>query len=159
MGAHILVINDTQDILDLFRTLLEEEGYQVTTYSFAPQDIYEVERVQPDLVILDFIFGTELIGWQLLQKMRMYAPTAKIPVVVCTAATRQVREIEGQLQSHNTTLVGKPFDIEELLRAVASLLAIQGQTHNSSAASDSPDASGSNASPGKPAGRKDKESK
>jgi DNA-binding response OmpR family regulator len=29
MAARILVVNDTQEILELFRMLLEEEGYEV----------------------------------------------------------------------------------------------------------------------------------
>ena len=107
----------------MFRFLLEEEGYQVSTLSFAPQDVFEVERIHPDLVILDLVFGVESAGWQLLQKMRMYPPTAEIPIIVCTAATQQVREIEGQLSAHNAVLIAKPFDIDELIRAVKLRLA------------------------------------
>lgn len=123
MGARILVVNDDQDILELFRDLLEGEGYEATLFSFAPHDLEHVERAQPDLIILDYIFGSERIGWQLLQKIKMRRTTAKIPIIICTAATREVREIEGYLQAHSISLVAKPFDIDELLRAVAMALA------------------------------------
>lgn len=118
MATRILVINDTQEILDLFRVLLEEEGYEVVLYSYAIMDMREVERVHPDLIILDYIFGTEKTGWQMLQKLKMTRATATIPVIICTAATREVREIEGYLQSHGVRLVPKPFDIDALLEAV-----------------------------------------
>ena len=122
MAKRILVINDTQEILELFREILEEAGYDVVLYSYAPQELREIERIQPDLVILDFIFGREKAGWQLLQKMKMRRSTAKIPVIVCTAAIREVREIEGQLKSQGVGLVPKPFDIDDLLLEVQRAL-------------------------------------
>lgn len=66
MPTRILVVNDTQEILEIFRDLLTEEGYEVVLYSFAPHDLAEVERLHPDLVILDLVFGMEKLGWQLL---------------------------------------------------------------------------------------------
>jgi len=62
MANRIMVVNDTQEILDLFRLILEEEGYEVVQYSYAIQDMLEVERVQPDLMIIDLIFGREKVG-------------------------------------------------------------------------------------------------
>lgn len=118
MAVRILVINDTQEILEIFREILEDEGYEVVLYSFAISDMREIERIKPDLIIADYLFGGERTGWQLLQKLKMRRATAKIPVVVCTAATIQVREIEGYLEAHGIALVPKPFDIDDLLLAV-----------------------------------------
>jgi len=123
MSKRILVVNDTQEILDAFRELLEEEGYEVVLYSYAIMDMHEIEGIHPDLIILDYIFGGEKSGWQMLQKLKMRRSTETIPVIVCTAATAQVREIEGYLQAQGVTLVGKPFDIDTLLAAVRHCLA------------------------------------
>lgn len=120
--ARILVINDTQEILELFQDLLEGEGYEVIISSFAPKTVYEIGSLQPDLVILDLVFGSERIGWQLLQQMRMYRPTARIPIIVCTAAREDVREMEPQLVSHGAFLVLKPFDIDEIILIVRQAL-------------------------------------
>src|SRR5712672_547678 len=57
MGARVLVINDTQEILELFREILEEEGYDVVLYSYAIMDMDEIERINPDAIVLDYIFG------------------------------------------------------------------------------------------------------
>jgi len=116
--TRILVVNDTQEILDLFRMLLEEEGYEVILYSFAILDMQVVQHIAPDLIILDYIFGYERTGWQMLQKLKMTRSTANIPVIICTAAVREVRDIEGYLQAHGIRLVAKPFDIDELLDTV-----------------------------------------
>jgi len=119
MGAarqlHVLVVNDTPEILDLFREILEEEGYSVTLYSYAFRDLDDIKRDRPDLIILDFIIGGEDRGWQLLQKLKMDQATATLPVVVCTAAIRMVRDLEGHLKAKNVAVVLKPFDIDDLV--------------------------------------------
>lgn len=114
----ILVVNDTQELLDLFREILEEEGYQVSVYSYAFRDLEEIKKVAPDLIILDYIIGGEDYGWQLLQKLKLDRETAKVPIIVCTAAVRQVREMEGRLHEKGVAVVLKPFDIDDLLREV-----------------------------------------
>lgn len=120
----VLVINDTQEILDLFDEILSEEGYEVYLYSYAIRDMVEIERVNPDVIILDLMFGGEATGWQLLQKLRMRRSTASIPIVLCTAATNSVRETEGYLQSQGVCLVLKPFQIDDLLQSVERAITI-----------------------------------
>jgi CheY-like chemotaxis protein len=122
-GPHILVVNDTQEILDLFKELLEGEGYRVSLYSYAFKDIADIRSLAPDLVILDFIIGGEAHGWQMLQKMKMDRETANIPVIICSAAVQLVKELEGHLTSKNIRVLLKPFDIDELLAEVAGVMA------------------------------------
>ncbi len=122
MAARIMVVDDTQEILDLFEDLLTDEGYEVVLYSFNIQDMAEVERARPDLLILDLVIGGEETGWQMLQKLRMRRSTAHIPVIVCTAAAKAVQEMEGFLKTKNVGLMLKPFDIDELLAAVKAAL-------------------------------------
>lgn len=118
LTPHILVVNDTQEILDLFKEILEEDGFRVSLYSYAFSDISELLEMRPDLVILDFIIGGESHGWTMLQKMKMSRATTNIPVVVCTAALQLARELEGHLRAKNVTVVLKPFDIDDLLDAI-----------------------------------------
>jgi DNA-binding response OmpR family regulator len=122
MAPHIMIINDTIEILELFREILTEEGYEVSLYSYSIQDMDEVERLRPDLIILDYIIGGEAVGWQTLQKLKMKRSTARIPVLICTAAVNAVHEMEGYLKSKNVEIVLKPFDIDELLEAVKRAL-------------------------------------
>ncbi len=122
MSARILVVNDTQEILELFRMLLEEEGYEVILSGFPIQQISDVERINPDLIILDFVFGDQKIGWQMLQMLKMQRSTALIPVIVCTAALDMVREQEGYLVSQGVHVVFKPFDIDHLMTNIKQAL-------------------------------------
>lgn len=117
-----LVVNDTQEILDLFRDILAEEGFDAVLSSYAPRELDTVIEIDPDVVILDFMIGEEAHGWQLLQKIKMHRTTAVIPCVVCTGAVGLVRELEGHLMSKNVGVVLKPFDIDELMSTVRAAM-------------------------------------
>ncbi len=124
MATRILVVNDTQEILELFRIFLEEEeGYEVVLAGTPMQSIKEVEQINPDLIILDLIFGDEKTGLQMLQMLKMQRSTATIPVIVCTAALDLVREQEGYLVSQGVHVIYKPFDLDHLETSVKQLLA------------------------------------
>jgi DNA-binding response OmpR family regulator len=131
LKSRILVVNDTQEILELFRMLLEEEeGYDVVLSGFPIQQVKDIEHIKPDLIILDLVLGDEKTGMQMLQMLKMQRSTAAIPVLVCTAALQIVREQEGYLVSQGVHVVYKPFDIDDLLTNVKQLL--ESQEHISS---------------------------
>lgn len=119
-GRRVLVVNDTQEILDLFVEILGEFGFeQVELMSYAPRELERIRELRPDLVILDLIFGDgEASGWQLLQKLRMDSTMANTPVIVCTADVRAAKEREGYLTEQGVTLVLKPFRVDQLEDAV-----------------------------------------
>ena len=128
MATRILVVNDTQEILDLFRVMLEYEGYEVVLSSFPFKNIHDIEKIEPDLVILDFIFGNERTGWQMLELLKMQRSTTPIPVIVCTGAIHEVQEQESYLVSQGVHVVYKPFDIDHLLTIISQALASHKKT-------------------------------
>lgn len=123
MPIRIMVINDDQDILALYEDLLKEEGYDVITSKLAFEHPAAVELLHPDLVMLDLKFGTRIEGWKMMQKLRLYRPTANLPIILCTAAVREAREQEEHLRSEGIGIVYKPFAIDHLLLAVRQVLA------------------------------------
>jgi CheY-like chemotaxis protein len=123
LPPHILVVNDAQEVLEVVKELLEEEGYRVTIHSSAIRDLDRIREIAPDLVILDHLMGAEEYGWQMVQKMRLSREFAHMPIIVCTAALKMVEELQGHLRAKNVVIVVKPFDIDDLLRAVRSALA------------------------------------
>ena len=122
MSTRIMVVDDSQELLDLFRELLTDEGYEVVLNAVGIQDIAEVERVQPDLIILDHIIGGAAVGLQMVQQLQMQPATATIPVIVCTAASLAPEETQGYLQAPGIRLVLKPFDVDDLLQCVRCAL-------------------------------------
>lgn len=118
-GPHILAGDDSPAVLDLFREILEEEGYRVTTAREA-LGVAEIKRLAPDLVIIDHMLEDgEGSGWQLLRELRDDPATANLPIVICTGAVQQVRASEALLRQQNIGIVYKPFDIDELVQVIA----------------------------------------
>lgn len=118
----VLVVNDTQEILDRFQEILEEEGYSVVLSSYGFKEVAGIQEIVPDLIMLDFLMGGEEQGWQLLQKIKMNRETSNLPIIVCTAALRLAKELEGHLTAKGVGLVLKPFDIDDLLHEVGKAL-------------------------------------
>lgn len=106
----------------MFRMLLEMEGYDVVLSGMPILKVSEVEQIRPDLIILDLIFGDQKTGWQMLQMLKMQRSTAGIPVIVCTAALREVQEQEGYLVSQGVRVIYKPFDIDDLITMIERAL-------------------------------------
>jgi CheY-like chemotaxis protein len=123
-SKHILVVNDTEEIIELFRDIVEGMGHRMTATTYAPEDLAEIVKIGPDLVILDFLVGGEKLGWQLVQKIKMSRDTDRLPVIVCTGAVEQVREQEGWLVSKGIKIVLKPFQIDDLEQAIDKALAL-----------------------------------
>lgn len=122
-GKHILAINQSQEVLDLFKTLLEEdEGFRVSTQSYVAKDLKAVEKMAPDLIILDYMWDYEDAGWSFLQMVKMNPATQVIPIIVCTGAVTQVEALSGHLMKMDVRVVIKPFNLDDLLDAISSAL-------------------------------------
>ncbi len=125
LRKHILVVNDTQEILELFQAILgEEAGYEVTLTSIKPQMLELVKEIKPDLIISDHVFGDEKIGWQFIQRLKMDRVTASIPIIVCSGAIKELRDMEGYLTSKDIGVLYKPFDVDELILLVETKLSL-----------------------------------
>ena len=124
----MLVVNDTQAILDLMRDLLEEEGYQVSV-SIQTLDLTRIKALQPDLIIQDLLFadGSQETGWHFLTLVRLDPELAHIPLILCTAAMDPIKDpdMAENLNRLGVRVVLKPFNLEDLLTVVAEVLAAQ----------------------------------
>ena len=112
---HVVAVNDTEEILDLFEEIITGLGHRCSRLTYAPTDGREIADLKPDLVIIDFVLGgREYEGWQLIQKLRMQKATVDVPILACTGAVRQVREMEGQLMEQKVRVLFKPFSASDL---------------------------------------------
>jgi CheY-like chemotaxis protein len=124
MPKHVLVINDTEEILELFSIILHDEmGFEVTLDSYRPRMVEAIKEMKPDLIISDHVFGEEKVGWQLLQALKMDRSTSSIPLIICSAAIKDLKEIEGHLTARDVGVLYKPFDVDELISLVNKKLA------------------------------------
>jgi DNA-binding response OmpR family regulator len=122
---HVHVVNDTPEILDVFRMVLEDEGYRATTDRFTSElapKVAHIRELQPDLLVLDLIVNGEAAGWQLLQLLKMDRATRGIPIIICTAAVRTVDELHSHLDAMGIKVILKPFDVDHLIHVIKCVI-------------------------------------
>ena len=131
MSARIMVIEDAPEMLELFQELLQDEGYEVFPYGHDIDDLSEIERISPDLIVLDYIMDGAIVGRPLLKRLKTATATASIPVIICTAASNAAQAaLEADHLTSKVRLVAKPFDVEDLLTALQQTLAVEDQTRD-----------------------------
>lgn len=119
---HIFIVNGAAEFLELLRSLLESEEYNVTTTNYVPRTFEQIDALQPDLLIIDLAVYHRA-GWPLLERLHQETATTNIPVIVTSTDSRFLREIEAEPGRYGGQhFLVKPFDINDLLGAVASLL-------------------------------------
>ena len=120
---HILAIDDEPDILEVYRDILTDEGYRVTTQLVPATDPADVRALAPDLIVLDLLIGHEDRGTPFLAMLKADSTTRDIPVLVCSVAIHRLRALEAQFASWDCGVVAKPFDIDDFLADVRACLA------------------------------------
>ncbi len=117
MTARVLVLDEDPVLCDLYRTILEDEGYESIVVTSLPE-IAAVIELQPDLILLDHFHGSTPHGWIFLIHLKTYAETEHIPVLLCTADMAAVNSHAHDLATFNVNVVYKPFDLNDFLAAV-----------------------------------------
>lgn len=123
-SPHVLVINHSPDVLDLMEELLTDEGYRVTTRSHLDRNLDEVVSIDPSLILIDYMWASTDDDWSLLQLIRLHPALKEVPLILCTAAVREVRSLESHLHDMDVRVILKPFDVDEILAGVAAALAM-----------------------------------
>ena len=141
MTTRIMVINNSDDILAMFKKILATDDCEVFVQLFLNSDLRDVRRIKPDLIVLDYYVGREGVGWEFLQLLKMEDETAAIPVLLCTTAIKLVHEIAAYLATKRISVLRKPFESRDLTSAVQS--ALQSREIASSSTPHLPDSNGS----------------
>jgi len=139
MTTRIMVIHNSDNILALYRKILEAEGYEVSAQLLLNSELRDVGKIKPDLIILDYYVGREGVGWEFLQLLKMEDMTSKVPVLLCTTAIKLVQEIGAYLATKQVTFLRKPFESRDLVNTVQSIFSNSG----SSPATTLPESNGS----------------
>ena len=121
MAKKILIVEDDDDILALLKDVLEKDGFEVTGLTYTESIIKSVTKHGAELVILDFLLPG-INGGELCHEIKCQKSFGAIPVIMLSAFPR-VLESLGNYGAD--VFIAKPFDIEDLLRAVHSCLGAQ----------------------------------
>jgi len=116
----ILAVDDDMDALGSIRRVLLDAGYEVAAARYAHEAFEVLEKVQPNLVILDIIMP-EMTGIQICERIRANPFWARLPIIFLTAKSRP-QDIKAGLEAGGDDYITKPFQIIELPARIKALL-------------------------------------
>ncbi len=117
MSQTILVVDDEPKLLDLVRTILEKESYNIIEARNGQEAIEKVRQELPDLVLLD-VMMPQMDGYEALAEIRRASNT---PVIMLTVQATESDKVRG-LELGADDYVAKPFDHRELVSRVKAVL-------------------------------------
>jgi two-component system OmpR family response regulator len=137
---HILVVEDEEHLAIGIKFNLEAEGLRVTTVGDGQAAIAMLDGADPpiDLLVLDLMLPG-MSGYAVCEALR--ARGHDLPVVMLTARTLVEDRIRG-FDAGADVYLQKPFDLDELLSIVRSLLARRGRSARQPAPGDPPGRAG-----------------
>ena len=115
--GRILVVEDDQEIAEVLRRTLRQEGHEVRSAGDGEEALSAAAEFMPDLVILDLGLP-KLDGVEVLRRLRA---DDDVPVLILTARTDLDDRVEGLDTGADDYLV-KPFERQELLARMRALM-------------------------------------
>lgn len=115
--ARILVIEDERELSALVRQELRHAGHEVEAAFDGPSGVEAVERVDPDLIVLDVM----LPGFDGLEVLRRVRASRATPILMLTARSTELDKVLG-LELGADDYLTKPFSMRELIARVSAIL-------------------------------------
>jgi DNA-binding response OmpR family regulator len=116
-GGRVLIVEDDEDIADVLRRSLRNEGYEVRTSADGIEALDVAAGFVPDLVVLDL----GLPGLDGVEVCRRLRSDGDVPILMLTARAETEDRVTG-LDSGADDYLVKPFERKELLARIRALL-------------------------------------
>ncbi len=115
----ILVVDDEEDLCEILKFNLENEGYEVDTANSA-EEALKLNISSYNLLLLDVMMG-EISGFRMANLLKKDKKTANIPIVFITAKDTENDTITG-FNLGADDYISKPFSIREVISRVKAIL-------------------------------------
>lgn len=116
----ILLVDDVGLFLELERSYLDGCGYDLVTASSGEEALQRLDKVAPDILLLDF-YMPGMDGDEVCRLIRRYQRWQRLPILMVTAAGKS-DEVQRCLQSGCDDYITKPVNKQELREKVQRLL-------------------------------------
>ena len=115
----ILVVDDEEDLCEILKFNLENEGYEVDTANSA-EEALKMDLPQYHLLLLDVMMG-EISGFRMANMLKKDKDTAHIPIIFITAKDTENDTITG-FNLGADDYISKPFSLREVMVRVKAVL-------------------------------------
>ena len=120
MGNYrILVVDDEEDLCEILKFNLENEGYEIDTANSA-EEALKMNISSYDLLLLDVMMG-EISGFKMANLLKKDRKTAHIPIIFITAKDTENDTITG-FNLGADDYISKPFSLREVTARVKAVL-------------------------------------
>ena len=115
----ILVVDDEEDLCEILKFNLENEGYKVDTANSA-EEALKMDLPQYHLLLLDVMMG-EISGFRMANMLKKDEKTAHIPIIFVTAKDTENDTVTG-FNLGADDYISKPFSLREVMVRVKAVL-------------------------------------
>ena len=118
--ALIYIVEDDESIREIETISLRNSGYEVCCFEDAGSFFERLDKMLPDLLVLDIMLP-DSDGNTMVKRLRRMPETKKLPIIMVTAKTSEMDLMRG-LDNGADDYIKKPFSIMELISRVKALL-------------------------------------
>ena len=119
--ARILVIDDSAEMLEMLRIILEHEGdHDVILCDTGQEGLDDATAQAPDIAIVD-VMMPEMSGYEVVQRLRDTPDTSDIGIIILTARGQPV-DRQAALDAGANHFMSKPVETQEILAEVEKLI-------------------------------------
>jgi DNA-binding NarL/FixJ family response regulator len=130
----VLVVDDTPGTLGVLNEVLEDAGYTVLMAQSAAAAMVVVERVLPDIILIDAVMPG-MDGFEACRRMKRNPALAAVPIVFMTGLTESEDVVRG-LEAGGVDYVTKPLQLAEVVARIRVHLTGARRTRSAQAALD-----------------------
>ncbi len=116
----VMVVDDSLTVRKITSRLLQRENYEVLTARDGVDALEQLQAVRPDILLVD-IEMPRMDGFDLTRNVRADAALKHIPIIMITSRTAE-KHRKYAMEVGVNMFLGKPYQEEELLDGIASLL-------------------------------------
>ena len=115
----ILVVDDEEDLCDILKFNLENEGYEVETANSA-EEALKMDLTKFHLLLLDVMMG-EISGFKMAKMLKQVRETRDIPIIFLTARDTENDAVTGFTLGADD-YISKPFSLREVQMRIKAVL-------------------------------------
>ena len=115
----ILVVDDEEDLCDILKFNLENEGYEVETANSA-EEALKMDLTKFHLLLLDVMMG-EISGFKMAKMLKQVRETRDIPIIFLTARDTENDAVTGFTLGVDD-YISKPFSLREVQMRIKAVL-------------------------------------